>query len=72
MDNALVAFPPGMRKVDEATRQNYHDRMDEVSGILALMNPMRGAVEAFKKLCGLFDTESMGAALYSLFTFDIV
>ena len=62
MDNVLVDFPSGIEGIDKATQQQYKDRLDEVPGIFALMDPMPGAVEAYKELSGLFDTYILSTA----------
>lgn len=56
MDNVLVDFPTGIALLDDATRSTYADRLDEVPGIFALMEPIPGAVEAFHQLATRFDT----------------
>jgi len=56
MDNVLVAFPSAFEYLDEDTLKKYEGRFDEVPGIFALMKPVDGAVEAFKKLSQKYDT----------------
>jgi len=56
MDNVLVDFPSAFEYLDEDTLKKYEGRLDEVPGIFALMKPVDGAVEAFKKLSQKYDT----------------
>jgi 5'(3')-deoxyribonucleotidase len=50
MDNVLVNFQSGIDRLPIAVQEEYKDRLDEVEGIFALMDPNPGAVEAFKLL----------------------
>jgi 5'(3')-deoxyribonucleotidase len=56
MDNVLVDFPSAFEYLDEDTFKKYEGKLDEVPGIFALMKPIEGAVEAFKKLSQKYDT----------------
>jgi 5'-nucleotidase len=56
MDNVLVDFPSAFSKINEDLLAVYDSRLDEVPGIFSLMDPMPGAVDAFKKLAVIFDT----------------
>ena len=56
MDNVLVDFPSGIAKTPESIQRAYVDRLDEVPGIFALMDPVPGAIESFNELAELFDT----------------
>jgi len=62
MDNVLVDFRSAFSKLSESTRVDYEDRMDEVPGIFALMDPMPGAIEAFVQLAKKFDTYILSTA----------
>lgn len=62
MDNTLVDFKSGIAKLSEAERQRFHGDLDDVSGIFSLMDPMPGAIEAFRELSGLFDTYILSTA----------
>ena len=55
MDNVLVDFPSAFEYLDEITLKKYEGRLDEVPGIFALMKPIEGAIEAFKKLSEKYD-----------------
>mgnify|MGYP001464189942 CR=1 FL=1 len=50
MDNVLVDFPSGIAKLDDQSRHKYADEFDEAPGILSLMDPMEGAIEAFNTI----------------------
>lgn len=62
MDNVLVDFKSGIKRLDEQTRMTYDEHIDsktgitykmhfdDVPGIFALMDPMPGAIEAVRKL----------------------
>lgn len=55
MDNVLVDFASGIEKLDDKTKAEYEDRLDEVPGIFSLMKPMPGAISAVKKLAKKYD-----------------
>lgn len=56
MDNVLVDFPSAFRRLDQPVLSQYEDRLDEVPGIFALMDPVAGAIDAFIELAQLYDT----------------
>lgn len=56
MDNVLVDFASGIAKVPADVQGRYEDRLDEVPGIFALMEPLPGAIEAYHTLAAQFDT----------------
>ena len=62
MDNVLVDFPSGISKVSKALQCEYEDRLDEVPGIFSLMEPLKGAIESYKKLSQKFDTYILSTA----------
>jgi len=62
MDGVLVDFQSGIDALDPAVRAQYEDRFDDVPGIFGLMQPMRGAVEAFHELGTIFDTYILSTA----------
>ena len=62
MDNVLVDFPSGVARLDPALVREYEGRLDEVPGIFALMQPVRGAVAAFEALARSFDTYVLSTA----------
>ena len=62
MDNVLVDFPSAIARINDADRKTYEDRLDEVPHIFSLMDPIKGAVEAFHELSGIFDTYILSTA----------
>ena len=62
MDNVLVDFPSGISKISKALQSEYEDRLDEVPGIFSLMEPIKGAIESYKKLSQKFDTYILSTA----------
>jgi len=62
MDNVLVDFPSGIERLSPEVRKQYEGDLDEVPGIFALMDPMPGAIEAFKMLSKHFDTYILSTA----------
>jgi hypothetical protein len=50
MDNVLVNFQAGISHLPAATVCEYENRLDEVHGIFALMDPMAGVVGAYHQL----------------------
>ena len=56
MDGVLVDFQSGLNRLDKIKLNEYKNREDEVPGIFALMEPMPGAIEAFKSLNAIYDT----------------
>ncbi len=56
MDNVLVDFKSGFARLTERERERYEGHYDDVPGIFARMEPMPGAVAAFRELSQLFDT----------------
>jgi len=55
MDNVLVDFPSAVPRLPENVAAEYEQRLDEVPGIFALMDPVPGAIESYKELCDLYD-----------------
>lgn len=56
MDNVLVDFGSGIRRLSDELVEEYQDRLDEVPGIFSLMDPVAGAIEAIEELAERFDT----------------
>lgn len=50
MDGVLVDFESGLKKLDDAVKEQYKGRLDEIPGLFALMEPMPGATEVVKLL----------------------
>lgn len=62
MDNVIVDFKSGIDKLDEKTQKEYENRLDEVPGIFALMEPMRGAIESIRLLAEHYDVYILSTA----------
>ena len=62
MDNVLVDFPSAFKKLPQETLDQYKDNRDDIDGIFSLMEPMPGAVEAFDKLAGKYETYILSTA----------
>jgi 5'(3')-deoxyribonucleotidase len=62
MDNVLVDFPSGIAKIERSLREEYEERLDDVPGIFSMMEPMPGAIEAFKELSEMYDTYILSTA----------
>ena len=56
MDNVLVDFPSAFPRISAEQYETYKDDLDEVPGIFALMDPVPGAVDAYKELASIYDT----------------
>ena len=62
MDNVLVDFPSGVARLTPELVREYDGRLDEVPGIFAHMQPLRGALAAFATLAPRFDTYVLSTA----------
>ena len=63
MDNVLVDFQSGIDRLPPELLEEYRQKgFDEVPGIFALMEPLEGAVEAYRLLSGIFDTYILSTA----------
>lgn len=62
MDGVLVDFRSAFEHIPTETLREYEGREDDISGIFALMDPMPGAVEAYRELSQLFDTYVLSTA----------
>jgi 5'-nucleotidase len=62
MDNTLVDFQSGVDRLSPEIRDEYQDHLDHVPGIFALMDPLPGALAAFRELAELFDTYILSTA----------
>jgi 5'(3')-deoxyribonucleotidase len=62
MDNVLVDFLSGVKRIPADVQREYISNLDDVPGIFALMDPMPGAVEAYQELSQLFDTYVLSTA----------
>ena len=55
MDNVLVDFPSAFLKIEKDVFDAYVDK-DDIPGIFSYMDPLGGAIEAFKELSEQYDT----------------
>lgn len=62
MDNVLVDFPTGIARLAPSEREAYDGHLDDAPGIFALMDPLPGAVDAFRTLASVFDTYILSTA----------
>jgi 5'(3')-deoxyribonucleotidase len=62
MDNVLVDFSSGIAKLRSDIASEYRDRLDEVPGIFALMDPMPNAIDSYSELATLFDAYILSTA----------
>ncbi len=56
MDNVLVDFQSAFPKVPKSTLDEFEGRLDDIPDIFSLMEPVTGAITAFKELSEKFDT----------------
>jgi len=66
MDGTLVDFGSGVARVDPDFAAPYLARghPDEIPGVYSLMDPMPGAVEAFRELAERFDAYILSTAAW--------
>jgi hypothetical protein len=62
LDNTLVDFPSGIARLSEEDRATYEGHYDDAPGIFALMDPLPGALEAYRELAARFDTYVLSTA----------
>ena len=62
MDNVLVDFASAFPKLSSEILAEYESRFDDIPDIFSLMEPVDGAIEAFKKLSSLYDTYILSTA----------
>ena len=55
MDGVLVDFMSAEPRISPSVRRLFNGNLDKAPGVFGLMDPMPGAVEAFKELSELFD-----------------
>ena len=56
MDNVLVDFKTGYQNLSTEDQKTYEKSWDRAPGVFSLMEPMPGAITAFKTLCQKYDT----------------
>ncbi|MGD1527131.1 5' nucleotidase, NT5C type [Vibrio harveyi] len=62
MDNTLVSFESGIQKLDHELLEEFDGSYDLVPGIFGLMEPMPGAIDAFKALSEHYDCYILSTA----------
>lgn len=62
MDNVLVDFASGIKRLDSSLIEQYGDDIDDAPGLFALMDPMDGAIDAYISLSNKFDTYILSTA----------
>ena len=62
LDNTLVNFQSGIDRLDSAVAEEFASDLDEVPGIFALMDPLPGALDAYRELAEHFDTYILSTA----------
>ncbi|MBT0566094.1 hypothetical protein [Williamsia sp. CHRR-6] len=62
MDNVLVDFPSGIKRLSPDVQQRYKDNFDDAPGIFALMDPVPGAIDAYVTLAHVYDTYILSTA----------
>lgn len=62
MDNVLVDFKSGIKKLPSDLINQYEGRLDEVPGIFSLMQPVKNSVKVVTELASMFDTYILSTA----------
>ncbi len=62
MDGVLVDFMSGVAKMPPAIIEEYAGREDEIPGVFAVMEPMPGALAAYRALAERYDTYILSTA----------
>lgn len=62
MDGTLVDFQSGIDRLPAEDQKRYEGHYDDAPGIFALMDPMPGAIQAYRELDRLFDTYILSTA----------
>jgi 5'-nucleotidase len=62
LDNVLVDFPSAFPILDLSILEKYQGNEDEIPGIIALMDPLPGAVDAYLELREIFKTNILSTA----------
>ena len=62
LDNTLVDFPSGIRRLSDEAKLEYADGYDDAPGIFALMDPLPDALAAYRELAQHFDTYILSTA----------
>lgn len=62
LDNTLVNFQSGIDRADPADIAKYPNDLDEVPHIFSLMDPIDGALDAYRTLAAAFDSYILSTA----------
>ena len=62
MDNVLVDFQSAFKHLSEDILKDYEGRLDEASGLFGLMEPMDGALDAYRHLVKKYDSHTLSTA----------
>ncbi len=62
MDGVLVDFDSELKKIDDETLKKYNGNFCSIPCFFSKMEPMPGAIEAYKKLSKIFDTYILSTA----------
>lgn len=62
MDNVLVDFTTAFPHLSKETMKAYDGHLDDVPGVFSLMEPMEGAIEAYRYLAEHFDVFILSTA----------
>lgn len=62
MDNVIVDFESGIKRLSPQLQIEYQDNYDEAPGIFALMDPVPGAIEAVHLLSRSYDLYVLSTA----------
>ncbi|WP_198417813.1 5' nucleotidase, NT5C type [Cryobacterium serini] len=62
LDNTLVDFPSGIRRLSQEDKIKFADHYDDAPGIFALMDPLPDALAAYRELAQHFDTYILSTA----------
>lgn len=65
LDNTLTDFNNGWRKLSEEVRKEYEGHLWDAPGFFANLEPISGAVKAFKYLSSKYDTYILSSAPYN-------
>ncbi len=55
LDNVLVDFMSGVNRIPKEVVEEYDGRLDEIPNVFGLMEPMKGAIEAFNVISEKYD-----------------